>query len=110
MRLFLDDVRNPSHAGLSDLEWVTVRSIDDFLTILILCSKGSTPNHVTEVSLDHDLGEAMSSDGLRTGYDLLKYMEQYATWPTNDVRVHSANPYGAMQMRSIVDRWQASKK
>ena len=78
MKLFVDDVRNPP-----DDTWVVCRTFDEAISHL--------NNGVTEISLDHDLGED------KTGYDIAKYIERLAyenklgriKWA-----IHSANPVG----------------
>lgn len=56
---------------------------------------------VSLVSLDHDLG-----DGNGTGYDVAKYIEESAfngELPRMEVRVHSANPVGRMNIIRCID-------
>jgi hypothetical protein len=56
---------------------------------------------VSLVSLDHDLG-----DGNGTGYDVAKYIEESAfngELLKMEVRVHSANPVGRMNIRRCID-------
>lgn len=57
---------------------------------------------VSVVSLDHDLGEGSCG----TGYDVAKFIEEGAflgTVPPMDVRVHSANPVGARNIRMCIE-------
>lgn len=56
---------------------------------------------VSMISLDHDLGE-----GNGTGYEVAKYIEESAfngELSRMEVRVHSANPVGRMNIRRCVD-------
>jgi hypothetical protein len=56
---------------------------------------------ISLVSLDHDLG-----DGNGTGYDVAKYIEESAfngELARMEVRVHSANPVGRMNIQRCID-------
>ena len=86
MKLWLDDVRPmPNDYDV----W-----IQDVNTAVYLIKSG----HVDELSLDHDLG-----DGLVTGYDVAKLIEESAY--NYDVKriichCHSANPVGKQQIEA----------
>lgn len=77
MKLYLDDVR-PAPAG-----WKLVRWPQEMIELLMTGA-------VTDVSLDHDLG----NDKRGTGYDVITWMEKavvdYGLVPPN-IKVHSAN-------------------
>ena len=76
MKLYLDDVR-PAPAG-----WKLVRWPQEMIELLMTGA-------VTEVSLDHDLGD----DKRGTGYDVITWLEKavvdYGLVPPN-TKVHSA--------------------
>lgn len=88
MKLYLDDLREPKTTG-----WVIVRDAE---TALKLFKTGL----ITEMSLDHDLGENTPS-----GYDFLKEVEElvitqgYTLPPCN---IHSANPVGVARMNQVL--------
>ena len=91
MKLWLDDVRDPTVEG----DWVIARTADEALEIL-------KNNDVSIVSLDHDLGDVNE----KTGYDVLCEMEQ---WVHDDpeyippmMYVHSANPVGRTRMNQVI--------
>lgn len=92
MKLFLDDIRNPPEKG-----WVTIRRI--WMMKILLWLNKRIP-FITHVSLDHDLG-----DNQPTGYDLVKWMAEFDTWPTKAVHVHSRNPVGAASMVATINRY-----
>ena len=87
MRVFLDDVRTPPDG------WVLVKTVPEVQELL-------KAGGVTELSLDHDLGEDQ-----QTGYDLCKWMAEHNIWPSEAVYVHSANPVGAENMRATIARY-----
>lgn len=66
---------------------------------------------VTELSLDHDLGDDLD---IGTGYDVLLWLEEEMyhdrTFPLPFISVHSANPAAVLRMTqaitTIVKRWQ----
>lgn len=94
--LYLDDEREPK----TDKDWVIVRSYDAFVETI---EKQGLP---AEMSLDHDLGEDSQS-----GYACAKWLvercldEGWDLAPV-DINVHSANPVGAENIRSLLGRFQ----
>ena len=114
MRLYLDDVRNPPDDGGGP--WTICRTAEEAKALLML-------GPVNEATLDHDLGHCPQCDvveereegmicvdsapcgHLRTGYDLVRWMTINHVWPRTKPRVHSANPVGAANMRSAIDRY-----
>ncbi len=89
MKVWLDDVR-PAPEG-----WVWAKNVDDLAFHIV-------SGQVTDVSLDHDLGE-----GLRTGYDFLNQFEVLLAtgWWTLQVPkfvIHSANPVGRKNMARAI--------
>lgn len=86
MRVFLDDVRTPP-AG-----WKLVAWPDEAIELL---RKGD----VTEISLDHDLGD----DDRGTGYDVVLWIEEQVALHGFDppvIRVHSANVSARLKMEA----------
>ena len=79
MKLFVDDIRNPS-----DSSWVIARTYKEAIAYL-------KTGNVCTISLDHDLGSK------KTGYDIACYIEQEVTLHSISCPawlVHSANPVG----------------
>jgi len=112
MKLFLDDARciPTADAPWCDETWTTVRTADEAIALL-------RTGQVEEASLDHDLGhceECKDCNGYAdrrcacrchlTGYFVVLWMETEGVWPPGGVRVHSANPGGALKMRLAIDR------
>ncbi|MFL9989029.1 cyclic-phosphate processing receiver domain-containing protein [Paraburkholderia sediminicola] len=88
MKLFLDDER-PTPDG-----WYRVYWPDDAIRLL-------EAGVVTELSLDHDLGD----DARGTGYDVIVWIEEAVALrgfvPPN-ITIHSANPSAVEKMRAGV--------
>ena len=120
MRLFLDDVRNPTQCvsymwrriGPANLlyleEWTVVRNYRDFIKAV-----DDFKGQITHVSFDHDLAEAhyhetMDEGGTvymkyletiseKTGMDCAKYLKEVYKQcgiPLPKMFVHSQNPVG----------------
>jgi hypothetical protein len=57
---------------------------------------------VTELSLDHDLGD----DSIGTGYDVLTWLEEqvhcHSFTPPPVIKVHSANPVAKQRMLAAI--------
>lgn len=86
MKVFLDDERTPP------LGWKLVRWPREAIELL-------ETGEVTELSLDHDLGD----DERGTGYDVIVWIERAVATegfrpPT--MRVHSANPAASVRMEA----------
>ncbi len=98
-RLYLDDVR-PCPVG-----WYPCRTPSDF--------KFLVQNYQwDEMSLDHDLGDHPDlNPDMITGYDLLQWMCSmgWAMWPEHKPRVHSFNPVGAENMRTLIEHYWNQK-
>lgn len=97
MRVYLDDVRE------APVGWVRAHTPDEVIDLL---RSGS----VEELSLDHDLG-LTSADGERTGYDVLRWLEEAVatgtwTFPLPEIRIHSANPVGWRRMEQAINSIQ----
>lgn len=90
MKIFLDDLRNPP-----DHSWAVVRSYEQFVDWI---ERHGVPE---VISFDHDLG-----DGVPTGMDCAKWLVATER-PIKNFLVHSANPPGAANIRSLLTGWQA---
>ena len=91
MKVWLDDVR-PAPPG-----WTWVKTAPAGIELL---ARGD----VTELSLDHDLGD----DDQGTGYDVLVWMEEACArdaWsgPAPTIHIHSANPVGRSRMLAAIE-------
>jgi hypothetical protein len=82
IRLFLDDLRDPSEYGIHNVTWV--KTYDEAVEQL-------KTGRVEWVSFDNDLGEGLE------GYDVAKYIEENVfskKIPCPLWQIHSANPEG----------------
>lgn len=114
LKLWLDDERNPLHRGLEG--WLWVKSVDEAVrAVKDAVERGEV---FERASLDHDLGacdeclrvaqtdqDARECRHLPTGVAFVHWMVVSGLWPTEKPSVHSANPVGAANMRSDIDRW-----
>lgn len=89
MKVYLDDVREAPEG------WVRAYNLSDAIGYL-------KSGKVTEMSLDHDLGD----DSAGSGYDVLTWIEQavaiYDFRPPT-LTIHSANPVGRDRMAVAID-------
>jgi hypothetical protein len=89
MRVFLDDERAVPEG------WVGTHWPSETIELL---KRGD----VTELSLDHDLGD----DARGTGYDVLLWLEEAVATrgfkPPNSIRVHSANCSARQKMEAAI--------
>src|SRR5687767_14342120 len=91
MMVYLDDER-PTPDG-----WVGCRWPSEVIELL-------KTGQVTDLSLDHDLGEGSNYSHPRTGYDVVTWMEEQVMtgtdWrPPRRTTVHSANPVAKTKMK-----------
>jgi hypothetical protein len=112
--LYMDDVRTCPYIG-----WVTVRTIEE-------AKEWLKTGMVDDMSLDHDMGACaacitrkLDVGDMRTpettfvswcthsadGTSLVRWMVETGHWSKKKPTVHSANPYGAMRMRDMIDRY-----
>lgn len=89
MKVYLDDVRETPEG------WTRAYWASDTIELL-------KNNDVTELSLDHDLGD----DTISTGYDVLLWIEEQV-WnnkykPPISIKVHSANPPAKRRMENAI--------
>lgn len=92
MKLFIDDIRNPSSN-----DFVVVRSTNDAIETV----KHTWPSFI---SFDHDLG------GDDTSMVFLRRMvnEVWNNQPVPNYTVHSANPVGSKNIVSFMESWKKS--
>lgn len=102
VRIYLDDLRTPQMSGYDPEDWVVVRDGEAFLAL----ARDHT-DELQAVSFDHDLGLSDDGELLPSGYDVLKaWIEEFEPDPAQvEVRVHSANPVGAENMRAYWRSW-----
>lgn len=114
MKLWLDDVRDPTQHGAIGFEWA--KTYEEAIRLL-------ATREVTFASLDHDIGaceECTASlehiEDMKTpettffnrcphaksGYDVVCWMEEHGIWPEDGVRVHSMNPVGRQRMEAVI--------
>ena len=90
MKIFLDDERTAPEG------WVQVRWPDAAIKLLETCT-------VTNLSLDHDLGDDLRG----TGYDVLLWIEREVVLskfvPPQFITVHSANPAARVRMLAAIE-------
>ena len=115
--LFLDDVRYPKQVTWTELplvEWKIVRNYDEFVRFI---TQNGLP---TRVSFDHDLADSHYSDAHsttipyesyteKTGYDCAKWLAKYCAehkLPFPETFVHSLNPVGSDNIKSIVQSFR----
>lgn len=115
MKLYLDDVRTPTHEG-----WTVVRNYDDFVNHIKLHGLGN----YEIISLDHDLGDTAmveyynnvkrnytidySNIKEKTGYDAAKFLVAESmnnNIPLPQIYVHSANPIGAGNIMGYINNY-----
>lgn len=88
MKIYLDDERQTPPG------WVRCYWPDEVIELL-------KNNTVTELSLDHDLGD----DQRGTGYDVLVWLEEQVilhNYPIPAITVHSSNPSAKRKMLSAI--------
>lgn len=104
MKLWLDDERAPWKFGCIGWEWC--KTADEAIALL-------QTGQVTEASLDHDLSFKATmgySEGERTGYEVVCWMEENDVWPINGVQVHSINPVGRARMQQVINKHYGSQR
>ena len=96
MKLWLDDIRDPADFGCIGYVWA--KTADEAIELL-------KSGQVECASLDHDLSINATLgkwDGERTGYEVVRWMEESNTWPPGGVEVHSMNPAGKARMLAVI--------
>jgi hypothetical protein len=88
-RVYLDDCR-PAPDG-----WLLTKTASETIAVL-------TRGGVTQLSLDHDLGD---DPGVGNGYDVLLWLEQQVAlegFVPSEIRVHSANVGARPKMEAAI--------
>lgn len=100
VKVYLDDVRKaPSE------DWIVVRNVEEAIRLL-------KTNKVSELSVDHDLGDETPF----TGYDLLEWLEREVAEGKSNIRVpdkikiHSANVPARIRMKQAVESIQRMRR
>ena len=96
MKVFLDDMRTPPEG------WVLVFWPEEAIVLL-------RTGEVTDLSLDHDLGD----DVRGTGYDVLLWLEEAVAltdFKPPGITIHSANPAARLRMDAAVRSISALRK
>lgn len=129
MKVFLDDVREPSHIHYTNVGWTTVRSYAEFVA-LIEEYVTQTGKMVDFISFDHDLAIEhythlgginwenrhdidYSTLKEKTGYDCAKWLTEFCM--SNNLEfpnyhVHSFNPVGAENIRRYIENFKRSRQ
>lgn len=99
VKIYLDDIRIPTKK-----DWVVVK---DYGKLIDLVNRIGLDN-IDIISLDHDLGLPNNNTKEMTGYDAAKWlieksMDDKIALPK--INVHSLNPVGVKNIKSIVDRF-----
>lgn len=98
LRLYLDDLRPTPTVPDGQEAWTRAYTAPE---AIVLLETGT----VTEVSLDHDLGDTANDPLIGTGYDVALWIEEHAfdgTCPKLAWRIHSANPVGISKMTAAL--------
>lgn len=101
MKIYLDDIRNPSDTYPSGDTWVLCRSVDEFERVLF-----ENSDEVEVISFDHDLGVDETGEEVRSGYDAVCIVEKLVyegVMEPPEMRVHSANPVGRRRIELTID-------
>jgi hypothetical protein len=101
--LWLDDLRSPE--PMPEVErW-------DHSSVYWVTTARGAISHLEHIafdwiSLDHDLGITATRDRNGcTGCDVVLWMIEHETWPSQGIVIHSWNPDGADRMRDMIDRY-----
>ena len=100
MKMWLDDIRIPPTS-----EWVWAKTYENAVSLI---EKNGLPEHI---SFDHDLGDSEA----KTGYDLAKWIVNADLDGKIDIpmtwtyALHTANPVGRENIRSLLDNYLSSK-
>jgi hypothetical protein len=89
MKVYLDDEREAPNG------WRSVRWPEEAITLL-------ETGQVTEISLDHDLGD----DKRGTGYDVILWIEEAVAtsgFRPPQIRIHSANASARIKMEAGIE-------
>jgi hypothetical protein len=93
MKVYLDDLRTPPDG------WILVRWPEDAIKLL-------KTGEVTDISLDHDLGDDDHNHGKGTGYHVLLWIEEEVAlkgFKAPRMIVHSANGPARERMNRAIE-------
>lgn len=90
MNLFLDDVRDCPD------DFLHAQSVNDAIKIMQLIP-------IEFASLDHDLGDFEPHGG--DGIKLIDWMVEEDIWPSQGIKIHSANPVGVKNMLLTIENY-----
>lgn len=93
IKIWVDDIRTPPSE-----EWVWIKSVNTAKRYISMTS----PYGVADImlSVDHDAGDYFSDGG--DYIRLLDWLEE--TRQNYPIRIHSANPVGVQNMRTIIQK------
>ena len=94
MKLWIDDVRSPPS---TDYFWF--KSVNTAKGIIKMCEQGYFTK-VSVIDIDHDAGSYANDGG--DYIKLLDWLEE--TGRNYPIRIHSMNPVGVANMRTIIQR------
>lgn len=120
MNLFLDDTRHPKKHydylsntnGFGELyiteQWINVTTLRSFKQAI---EHQGLPERI---SFDHDLGEDEHGNIRESGMDCAKWLIEYCLDNdiklTTEFKVHSSNPEGCVNIRSILNNFIKHQK
>ena len=97
MKLFVDDIREPTNAG----EWIVVRSVRQAKAAIQFYERNMYDDTIL-IDLDHDAGAFVNDGG--DYIKLLDWLEQEGIVDTGYFfHIHSMNPVGVQNMRAIIN-------
>ncbi len=113
LKIFLDDCRTPTQGN-----WVVARTYDEFVSTITSIGM----EHVSIISLDHDLGEGamvelinsengeINYDNIpeKTGYHVAHFLVNHSMdsgIPLPQIFVHSFNPVGSDNIKSLINNY-----
>jgi hypothetical protein len=99
MRIYLDDTRQPEDTYPGE-DWTLARNRTEFQALV---AEAVNKGEELIISFDHDIHE------LYSGMDCAKWLVKQRVVP-DEVRVHSANPVGAENIRLFMSNWMNHMK
>ena len=100
MKLYLDDIRQPTQSGYYNGDWIVCKNDKTFKDMFT-----SFDSVITHVSFDNDLANFDSDGNEITGYTLVKWLCDYILDNDLDIsnleiRFHTANVVGRVNMKT----------
>ena len=102
MKIFLDDIRQPTDWLGYDDSWCVVRTFVDFVTLVTDCHYKHT--RIEIISFDNDLGVDQPE-----GYECAKWLTEQQVVPA-EVWVHSSNVPAKENIYHLMRNWQRFNK